>query len=94
MPIRECRVTFTDLKDGADHTVTVLAETTMAAAAIGLKRIREQSFVEADFADPVRIELVTVTQHKISLAKVRQWITAAAGRSPREASLKSRARDA
>jgi hypothetical protein len=39
MALRECRVTFRDVRD-IDHSVTVLAETSMDAAALGLKRIR------------------------------------------------------
>ena len=78
MPLRECRVTFRDVRD-IDHSVTVHAETTMDAAALGLKRIREQKFVMEDLADPVTVELVTSTQHKVSLKKVVEWM-AHAGR--------------
>ena len=68
MALRECRVTFRDVRD-IDHSVTVHAETTMDAAALGLKRIREQKFVMEDLADPVTVELVTSTQHKASLKR-------------------------
>ena len=61
-------MTFRDVRD-IDHSVTVHAETTMDAAALGLKRIREQHFVMEDLADPVTVELVTSTQHKVSLKK-------------------------
>src|SRR3984957_11127122 len=44
MAFRECRVTFRDVRD-IEHSVTVQAETTMDAAALGLKRIRAQKFV-------------------------------------------------
>jgi hypothetical protein len=71
MTLRECRVTFRDVRD-IDHSVSVLAETTMDAAALGLKRIREQQFVLEDLADPVTVELVTSTQHKVSLKKVME----------------------
>jgi|HubBroStandDraft_4_1064222.scaffolds.fasta_scaffold330352_2 hypothetical protein len=37
MALRECRVTFRDVRD-IDHSVVVHAETTMDAAALGLKR--------------------------------------------------------
>ena len=53
--LRECRVTFRDVRD-IDHSVTVHAETTMDAAALGLKRIREQQFVLEDLADPVTVD--------------------------------------
>jgi hypothetical protein len=42
----------------------------MEAAALGLKQIREQHFVMEDLADPVTVELVTSTQHKVSFKKV------------------------
>ena len=73
MALLECRVTFRDVRD-IDHSVTVHAETTMDAAALGLKRIREQHFVMEDLADPVTIELVTSTQHKVSLKRVIEWM--------------------
>ena len=82
MALRECRVTFRDVRD-IDHSVTVHAETTMDAAALGLKRIREQQFVMEDLADPVTVELVTATHHKVSLKKVMEWMAHAGGTSPR-----------
>ena len=91
MALRECRVTFRDVRD-IDHSVTVHAETTMDAAALGLKRIREQKFVMEDLADPVTVELVTSTQHKVSLKKVMEWIAHAGGVSPKEIAMKARAR--
>jgi hypothetical protein len=78
MALRECRVMFRDVRD-IDHSVVVHAETTMDAAALGLKRIREQQFVTEDLADPVTVELVTSTQHKVSLRKVMEWMSHAGG---------------
>lgn len=69
MAVRECGVTFRDVRD-IHHSVTVHAETTMDAAALGLKRIRDQQFVTEDLADPVTVELVTSTQHKVSLKRL------------------------
>jgi hypothetical protein len=77
MALRECRVTFRDVRD-IEHSVTVQAETTMDAAALGLKRIREQKFV-INLADPVTVELVTSTQHKVSLKKVIDWMARPGG---------------
>jgi hypothetical protein len=84
-----------DVRDVRDiqHSVVVLAETTMDAAALGLKRIREQQFVVEDLADPVTVELVTSTQHKVSLKKVMEWIAHARGTSPQETALKARVRE-
>jgi hypothetical protein len=73
MALRECRVTFRDVRD-IQHSVVVHAETTMDAAALGLKRIQEQQFVMEDLADPITVELVTSTQHKVSLRKVMEWM--------------------
>jgi hypothetical protein len=91
MALRECRVTFRDVRD-IDHSVTVHAETTMDAAALGLKRIREQHFVLEDLADPVTVELVTST-HKVSLKKVMKWMAHAGGVSPKEIAMKARVRE-
>jgi hypothetical protein len=89
---RECRVTFRDVRD-IQHPVTVHAETTTDAAALGLKRIREQQFVTEDLADPVTVELVTSTQHKVSLKKVMEWMAHAGGVSPKEIAMKARVRE-
>jgi hypothetical protein len=92
MALRKCRVTFRDVRD-IDHSVTVHAETTMDAAALGLKRIREQHFVMEDLGDPVTVELVTSTQHRVSLKKVIDWMTHAGGTSPKEMAMKARVRE-
>ena len=89
MALRECRVTFRDVRD-IQYSVTVHAETTMDAAALGLKRIREQQFVMEDLADPVTVEVVTSTQHKVSLKKVMQWMAHAGGVSPKEIAMRAR----
>lgn len=51
----------------------------MDAAALGLKRIREQKFVMEDLTDQVTVELVTSTQHKVALKKVLDWMRKRAG---------------
>jgi len=55
-----------------------------------LKRIREQKFVMEDLADPVTVELVTSTQHKVSLRKVMEWMAHSGGVSPKEIAMKAR----
>jgi hypothetical protein len=60
------------------------------AVALGPKRIREQQFVMEDLADPVTVELVTSTKHKVSLKKVIDWISHAGGASPKETPMKAR----
>ena len=88
---RECRVTFRDLNE-TEHSVTVIAETTMDAAALGLKRIREQNFLLDDLANPIIVEVVTATQHKVSLKRVSEWMLRA-GQNPKEAATKARVRE-
>jgi hypothetical protein len=87
--VRQCRVTFRDVRD-LEYWVTVHAETTMDAAALGLKRIREQQFVIENVADPVTVELVTSTQHKVPLGKVIDRMAHAGGTSPKEIVMKAR----
>ncbi len=57
------------------------------------KRIREQQFVMEDLADPVTVELVTSTQHQVSLKKVMEWMAHAGGVSPKEIAMKARVRE-
>jgi hypothetical protein len=47
MALRECRVTFRDVRD-IDHSVTVHAETTMDAAALGLNSCKGQGACATD----------------------------------------------
>jgi len=63
------------------------------AAALWLKRIREQKFVMEDLADPVTVELVTSTQHKVSLKRVIDWMKYNGGKSPKEIAMKARVRE-
>jgi hypothetical protein len=91
MALRECRVTFRDVRD-IDHSVIVHAETTMDAAALALKRIREQKFVMEELADPITVELVTATQHRVSMKKVVEWMACDGGRNPKETAMKDRVR--
>jgi hypothetical protein len=44
-------------------------------------------------ADPVTVELVTSTQHKVSLKKVIDWMAHAGGKSPKETAMKARVRE-
>jgi hypothetical protein len=37
-----------------------------------------------DLADPVMVELVTSTQHKVSLKKVVEWMAHSGGTSPKD----------
>jgi hypothetical protein len=46
-----------------------------------------------DLADPVTVELVTTTQHLVSLQKVIDWMAQAGGVSPKEIAMKARVRE-
>jgi hypothetical protein len=52
-----------------------------------------QQFVMEDLADPVTVELVTTTQHLVSLQKVIDWMAQAGGVSPKEIAMKARVRE-
>ncbi len=49
MPAQSCRVTIRD-PEGIEHTAEVTAESLYEAIALGLKAIRESSWVEGKFA--------------------------------------------
>jgi hypothetical protein len=53
----------------------------------------EQQFVIEDLADPVTVELVTSTQHKVSLKRVIDWMAPVCGKSFQEVAMKARAWD-
>jgi len=61
----------------------------MDVAALGLKRIREQQFVMEELSDSITIELMNVTQHKVSLKRVIDWMTCKSARSPKDAAMKA-----
>ena len=72
---------------------TVHAEI-MDAAALGLKRVREQHFVMEDVVDPVTVDLVMSTQLKMSLKKVIDWMPPRWRHEPKETAMKARVREA
>jgi hypothetical protein len=73
VPIRECVVSFDDLR-GVRHSVTVQASSVLEAAGLGLKRIREQEMLDVDagFSD-ISVEVATKTTHLVPIAKLREW---------------------
>jgi hypothetical protein len=64
----------------------------MKPAALGPKRNGEQHFVMEEFADPVTVELLTFTQHNVSLKEVIKWMVHVGGKSPEETAMKARVR--
>jgi hypothetical protein len=90
MAIRECKVSFIDLR-GVRHSVNVYASSVLEAAAAGLKQIRETEMIEDDGVLDLTVDLVTVTSHKVSLGKLQAWLESG-GRDPREAAVKTKLR--
>jgi hypothetical protein len=90
MAIRECKVSFVDLR-GVRHSVKVYASSVLEAAAAGLKQIRETEMIEDDGVLDLTVDLVTVTSHKVSLSKLQAWLESG-GRDPREAAVKTKLR--
>lgn len=91
VPIRECLVSFDDLR-GVRHSVTVQASSVLEAAGLGLKRVREQEILDDDlgFSD-ITVEVATKTVHVVPLAKLRSWREANSG-SPKEMARKANTR--
>jgi hypothetical protein len=46
----------------------------MAAAEAALKRLLAQDFFPSDFAQDVRVEVITTAEHRLSLATIAQRI--------------------
>jgi len=75
MPLRLCRVTYTD-RSGVSHTAEVEAESLYEAVALAVGEFRGDSFtgelpgVMTEFT--VRVVRPAV-EHKITLQRVQQW---------------------
>jgi hypothetical protein len=91
VPIRDCLVSFSDLR-GVRHSVTVQASSVLEAAGLGLKRVREQEILDDDlgFSD-ITVEVATKTIHVVPLAKLRSWRDTSSG-SPKEMARKANTR--
>jgi hypothetical protein len=73
VPIRQCQVSFEDLR-GVRHSVTLQASSVLEAAGLGLKRVRAQEILDDDagFSD-ITVEVATKTVHVVPIAKLREW---------------------
>lgn len=91
VPIRECQVSFEDLR-GVRHSVTVQASSVLEAAGLGLKRVRGQQMLDDDlgFSD-ITVEVTTKTVHTVPIAKLREW-REANGKTPQEMTRKANTR--
>jgi hypothetical protein len=88
VPIRTCRVSFTD-SEGLRHSVNVQAETLYEAAALAVRAFLDHDCPPAPMCTlDVEARSPAVT-HTVSVRKVRDWLESSA-KSPRDRLLKER----
>jgi phosphoribosylformimino-5-aminoimidazole carboxamide ribonucleotide (ProFAR) isomerase len=93
MTARSCRVTIRD-PEGIEHTAEVTADSLYEAIALGLKAIRESSWVEG-IAQNFAIRILvrdTPVEHTVEFRAFNKWLEQR-GRTPREIITKSRIRE-
>ena len=90
MPVRVCRVSFTDHR-GVCHSVEVEAESLHEAAVLGIPRLNQDPWLEK--IGPATLLEIEVrepsTTHAISLQQVERWL-AGATTNPNEATKKAK----
>ena len=90
MPVRICRVSFTDHRR-VRHSVEVEAESLYEAAVLGIRRLNQDPWLEK--IGPATVLDIEVrepaTAHAISLQQVERWL-AGATTNPNEASKKAK----
>ena len=78
MPPKTCTVTLTDVR-GCRHSVEVLAESLFEAAALGLKLLRDDGWV--DHPGPAtRLEIQVKTpavRHELTVQQIQRWLEGA-----------------
>jgi phosphoribosylformimino-5-aminoimidazole carboxamide ribonucleotide (ProFAR) isomerase len=92
MPAQSCRVTIRD-PQGIEHTAEVTAESLYEAIALGLKAIRESSWVEGiaqNFAIRVLVR-DTPVEHTVEFRAFNKWLEQR-GKTPKEIGRKSKRR--
>jgi phosphoribosylformimino-5-aminoimidazole carboxamide ribonucleotide (ProFAR) isomerase len=93
MTARSCRVTIRD-PEGIEHTAEVTAESLYEAIALGLKAIRESSWVDGiaqNFAIRVLVR-DTPVEHTVEFRAFNKWLEQR-GRTPKEITIRSRIRE-
>jgi hypothetical protein len=91
--VRSCRVTIRDT-DGIEHTAEVTAERLYEAVALGLRAIRQCSWVE-DIGQNFTIRVLardTPVEHSVEFRAFHKWLEQH-GRSPREITAGARVRE-
>jgi phosphoribosylformimino-5-aminoimidazole carboxamide ribonucleotide (ProFAR) isomerase len=93
MPAQSCRVTIRD-PQGIEHTAEVTAESLYETIALGLKAIRESSWVEGIAQNFVIRVLVrdTPVEHTVEFRAFNKWLEQR-GRTPKEITTRSRIRE-
>jgi hypothetical protein len=94
MPVRSCRVTFTDV-DGVAHTVQVTAATLYEAVALGLAALRGNAWVMglAQGFQTVKVRVTDIpVEHEVRLLDFTKWLERKGG-SPRETSDRNRIKE-
>jgi hypothetical protein len=93
MSLRSCRVTLRDT-EGIEHTAEVTAESLYEAVALGLRAIRQCSWVE-DIGQNFSIRVLardTPVEHTVEFRAFHKWLEQR-GRSPREVTARARVRE-
>lgn len=91
--VRSCRVTIRDL-EGIEHSAEVSAQTLYEAVALGLRAIRQCSWVE-DIGQNFTIRVLardTPVEHTVEFLEFHKWLEQR-GRSPREVTARARVRE-
>jgi phosphoribosylformimino-5-aminoimidazole carboxamide ribonucleotide (ProFAR) isomerase len=93
MSPRSCRVTIKD-PEGIEHTAEVTAKSLCEAIALGLKAIRESSWVEGVAQNCAIRVLVrdTPVEHTVEFRAFNKWLEQR-GRTPKEIITRSRIRE-
>jgi hypothetical protein len=94
MPLRSCRVTFTDM-EGVAHTVEVTASSLYEAVAMALTALRGKEWVTGipDGFAPVRVRVLDIpVDHEVRLKDFTNWLDRR-GNTPKEMMDRKRIRD-
>jgi hypothetical protein len=94
MPLRSCRVTFTDM-EGVAHTVEVTASSLYEAVAMALTALRGKEWVTGipDGFAPVRVRVLDIpVDHEVRLKDFTNWLDRR-GNGPKEVMDRKRIRD-
>ena len=75
MPSKTCTVTVTVVR-GSRHSVEILAESLFEAAALGLKLLRDDGWVEK-LGPATRLEIQAKTpavRHEVTVQQMQRWL--------------------